>query len=133
MKLSLFCTTCSLNVSHVNGIPSHLLGNKNSAWTRAKAKLCWRFSLTRVYCKQRNVRQNPMSPQGCSEKETTGKMGTKQLVSSARQRTCTSVACGQKAPCQAQCTALEHPPYSPDLSPPDLFLFLRLKSVLKGQ
>jgi hypothetical protein len=30
-------------------------------------------------------------------------------------------------------TALKHLPYSPDLSPPDFFLFLRLKSVPKGQ
>ncbi|KAJ4428902.1 hypothetical protein ANN_25896 [Periplaneta americana] len=30
-------------------------------------------------------------------------------------------------------TALDHPPYSPDLSPPDYFLFPRLKSHLKGQ
>ncbi|KAJ4442525.1 hypothetical protein ANN_04112 [Periplaneta americana] len=30
-------------------------------------------------------------------------------------------------------TALDHPPYSPDLSPPDYFLFLRLKSHLKGR
>ncbi|KAJ4448728.1 hypothetical protein ANN_00119 [Periplaneta americana] len=30
-------------------------------------------------------------------------------------------------------TALDHPPYSPDLSPPDCFLFPRLKSHLKGR
>ncbi|KAJ4444102.1 hypothetical protein ANN_05891 [Periplaneta americana] len=30
-------------------------------------------------------------------------------------------------------TALDHPPYSPDLSPPDYFLFPRLKSHLKGR
>jgi hypothetical protein len=27
---------------------------------------------------------------------------------------------------------LEHPPYSPDLAPCDLYLFLNLKSALKG-
>lgn len=30
-------------------------------------------------------------------------------------------------------TALQHPPYSPDLSPPDFFLFPRLKNHLKGR
>ncbi|KAJ4452282.1 hypothetical protein ANN_03800 [Periplaneta americana] len=30
-------------------------------------------------------------------------------------------------------TALDHPPYSPDLSPPDYFLFPRLTSHLKGR
>jgi hypothetical protein len=68
------------------------LGNKNYPWTRAKAMLCWKFSLMfrisstisrRVYCKQENVSQNSPSPQGCSEEETYGKMGMKQLVSSA--------------------------------------------------
>jgi hypothetical protein len=29
----------SLDVSHVRGSPNHLLGNKNSAWTRAKSWL----------------------------------------------------------------------------------------------
>jgi histone-lysine N-methyltransferase SETMAR len=29
-------------------------------------------------------------------------------------------------------TALYHPPYSPDLSPPDYFLFPKLKMELKG-
>jgi len=28
---------------------------------------------------------------------------------------------------------LDHPPYSPDLSPPDYFLFPKLKMELKGQ
>jgi hypothetical protein len=28
MELSAFCMTHSLNVSHVSGIPNHLLGNK---------------------------------------------------------------------------------------------------------
>jgi hypothetical protein len=37
----------------------------------------------RAYCKKRNVCQNPPSPLRCSEKVTSRKMGTKQLVSSA--------------------------------------------------
>jgi histone-lysine N-methyltransferase SETMAR len=28
---------------------------------------------------------------------------------------------------------LNHPPYSPDLSPPDFFLFPQIKSTLKGR
>jgi hypothetical protein len=44
--------------------------------------------------KRRNVCQNPQSPQGCSEKETSRKMALKRLVSSA-QCTCTLVV-GQK-------------------------------------
>ncbi|KAJ4434048.1 hypothetical protein ANN_16367 [Periplaneta americana] len=38
-----------------------------------------------------------------------------------------------KAICKHNITALDHPPYSPDLSPPDYFLFPRLKSHLKGR
>jgi len=30
-------------------------------------------------------------------------------------------------------TTLYHPPYSPDLSPPDYFLFAKLKMKLKGR
>jgi hypothetical protein len=44
-----------------------------------------------------------LSGQGYWEKETPGKLGMKQLVSSVRQRTCTSVVGDQKVPCQAQC------------------------------
>jgi transposase len=33
---------------------------------------------------------------------------------------------------QKNVTTLYHPPYSPDLSPPDYFLFLWLKMKLKG-
>jgi hypothetical protein len=61
------------------------------------------ISLRRAYYKQINVRWNPSSPQRCSEKETSGKLGTKELVSSALQRTCTLVVCGLKSHCQAQC------------------------------
>jgi hypothetical protein len=46
--------------------------------------------------------QNSPSPRGSSEKETFGEMGTKQMVSSARQRACKSVGC-RNMPCQAQC------------------------------
>ncbi|KAJ4426469.1 hypothetical protein ANN_27283 [Periplaneta americana] len=60
----------------------------------------------RSYCNERILRTNPPSPPGRSEKETSRKHNI---------------------------TALDHPPYSPDLSPPDYFLFLRLKSHLKGR
>jgi histone-lysine N-methyltransferase SETMAR len=33
---------------------------------------------------------------------------------------------------QKQVTTLNHPPYSPDLSSPDYFLFLKVKLQLKG-
>jgi hypothetical protein len=33
---------------------------------------------------------------------------------------------------EKQIAVLEHPPYSPDLAPCDFFLFLKVKSVLKG-
>jgi histone-lysine N-methyltransferase SETMAR len=32
-----------------------------------------------------------------------------------------------------QITVLEHPPYSPDLAPSDLFLFPKIKEILKGR
>jgi len=32
-----------------------------------------------------------------------------------------------------QITVLEHPAYSPDLAPNDLFLFLNIKEILKGR
>jgi hypothetical protein len=32
-----------------------------------------------------------------------------------------------------QITVLEHPAYSPDLTPSDLFLFLNIKEILKGR
>jgi transposase len=32
-----------------------------------------------------------------------------------------------------QITVLEHPPYSPDLAPTDLFLFPKIKKILKGR
>ena len=35
-------------------------------------------------------------------------------------------------PPQKKVTTLYHPPYSPDLSPPDYFLFPKLKTNLKG-
>jgi hypothetical protein len=56
-----------------------------------------------------------------------GKMCKKQLVSSARQRTCTSVLAKHNV------TASQHSPYSSDLPPLDVFLFSREKSVLKGR
>jgi transposase len=32
-----------------------------------------------------------------------------------------------------QITVLEHPPYSPDLAPSDIFLFLKIKKILRGR
>jgi histone-lysine N-methyltransferase SETMAR len=32
-----------------------------------------------------------------------------------------------------QLTVLEHPPYSPDLAPSDVFLFPKIKEILKGR
>jgi len=32
-----------------------------------------------------------------------------------------------------QITVLEHPAYSPDLAPSDIFLFLKIKEILKGR
>jgi hypothetical protein len=49
-------------------------------------------------------------------------MGTKHLVSSAQQHTFISVVGGQKYLAKYNVTALEHVPYSPDLSLPDFFL-----------
>jgi hypothetical protein len=49
-----------------------------------------------------------------SEDETSGRMATKQLVSSARQHTCTSVGDGQRCLAEYNVTALEHPPCSLD-------------------
>jgi hypothetical protein len=60
-------------------------------------------------------------------------MSTKRIVSCARQRSCTSVVGGKKAPCQEKAATLQHPPYSLDSSPTGFFPFQLLKSVLKGQ
>jgi hypothetical protein len=65
--------------------------------------------------------------QGCCGKETC----MKQLVSSARQCICTSVIGGQKVPSQAQNNSFGAFACSPDLSPPDIFMFSLLKIVLK--
>jgi hypothetical protein len=51
-------------------------------------------------------------------------MDSKQLVSSATQRTCTSVVGGQKVSCQALCDGM---------GMLDFLLFPRLRSFLKGQ
>jgi transposase len=36
-------------------------------------------------------------------------------------------------PAKHQTYVVPHPPYSPDLSPADIFLFTKLKSTLKGR
>jgi hypothetical protein len=87
----------------------------------------------RTVKKKINVRRNSASPQGCREKKPSGKMGRKQAVSSARQRTCTAVVDGQKCLSKHNVTTSECRPYSPNLSPPDFLLFPRLISVLKGE
>jgi hypothetical protein len=58
-------------------------------------------------------------------------MGTKQLVCSARERIRTSVVFSQKLPSNPNLTALEDPPYSPDLPPLDFIYFPRIKMFLK--
>jgi hypothetical protein len=59
----------------------------------------------------------------CSDKETSEKMGTKQLVSSAWQCTCTLVTGGQTYLANHNVMALEHVPYSSDLSSPNFSCF----------
>jgi hypothetical protein len=55
-------------------------------------------------------------------------MGTQQLHSSVRLRSLVA----KKRLAKQNVMALQHPPNSPDSSPPDFLLFPRLKSVLKG-
>jgi hypothetical protein len=98
-KPGTFCIAHGLNVSHVIGNPNLLLGNKNSAWTTEKARF-----ILKVFLDAYGLVHYKFIPEGRIgriEKETSGKMGTKQLVSSARQRICIKVAGGQKASCQA--------------------------------
>jgi hypothetical protein len=64
------------------------------------------FLVLAEYCKQRNVCRNPPSPQGCSEKETSRKMGAKQLLFSAQ---CTCMSTNHNL------AVLEHPPQFLDL------------------
>ncbi|KAJ4427708.1 hypothetical protein ANN_25360 [Periplaneta americana] len=59
-----------------------------------------------------------------------GRDSIKDDVRSGRPTTVTNEAIAQRV---RNITALDHPPYSPDLSPPDYFLFPRLKSHLKGR
>jgi hypothetical protein len=52
-----------------------------------------------------------------------GKIGINQLVTSPQQRICMLVVGGQMYLSKHNVTALEHLPYSPDLSLPNFFLF----------
>jgi hypothetical protein len=103
----------------------------------------WRFSLMlrvpssvnlfqKGVCKLRNVHRNSLSAQRRSEKETSRKMCTKPLASSARERTCTSVVCGQEVPCQGQCDGFAASAILPRLVTQN-FLFPWLICDLKGQ
>jgi hypothetical protein len=83
-----------------------------------------------VYCRQKNICQNHPPPWRFSEKETSGKIGTKQLVSYAQQNTCSLVV--KKYFAKHSVTALEHLPYSPDFPLPDFSLSMT-KSALKGR
>ncbi|KAJ4427328.1 hypothetical protein ANN_24948 [Periplaneta americana] len=60
-----------------------------------------------------------------------GRTVTKELYVETLRRLWDAVR--RKRPEKHNITALDHPPYSPDLSPPDYFLFPRLKSHLKGR
>jgi hypothetical protein len=82
--------------------------------------LMLRISPRRAFCKQRIVLRNPPSPQGCGEKGMSRKIGIKQPVTSAQQRTCTLVIGGQIYLAKHNVAALVHLPYSPDLSLPNL-------------
>ncbi|KAJ4450592.1 hypothetical protein ANN_02017 [Periplaneta americana] len=80
------------------------------------------------------LRLNPPSPLGRSEKETSRKVGLENnwflMHDNAPAHRAIIV---KNFLARHNITALDHPPYSPDLSPPDYFLFPRLKSHLKGR
>jgi hypothetical protein len=60
-------------------------------------------------------------------------MVRKQMVSSARQRSCTSVVGGQNYLAKHNKTPLEHPPYYPVFSQSNFLLFPQLKLFLKDE
>jgi hypothetical protein len=74
--------------------------------------------------KRKNIHQNLPSPLGCSEEETSLKMGIKELVPSAGQCTCTSQASGKKLCCQAQCDSFGAFSIFSGLVAANFFLFL---------
>jgi uracil DNA glycosylase len=62
-----------------------------------------------------------------------GGIGTNQLVSCAQQRTCTSFVAVIKYLAMNNAKTSVYPPHSPECQLQTLFLFSRLKTVLKGQ
>ena len=54
------------------------------------------------------------------------------MDSSSRQRASTQRAICEEVFGENNIPVVEHPPYSPDLAPCDFFLFLKIKSALKG-
>ena len=60
-------------------------------------------------------------------------LSTRQLVCSSRQCTGSPAVAVQEFLARKQVCVLHHPPYSPDLSPCDYFLFPKLKLPLKGR
>jgi len=67
------------------------------------------------------------------QKETPRKVENAHLVSFSRQCSSTLVGFGQGILAKNDVTALLHPPYTPDRVAADFYLFLRLKSALKGR
>jgi hypothetical protein len=59
------------------------------------------------------------------------KMGMKQLVSFARHCACILAVNDKKYLAEHKVMALEQPPFSLELTPPNFFLFLRLKKFSK--
>ena len=59
-------------------------------------------------------------------------MGVQHLDSAPRQCPSTRSPQCQAVPGHQQVTILDHPPYSPDLTPCDYFLFPKLKGTIKG-
>jgi len=55
------------------------------------------------------------------------------LISLSRQCSSIPVSFGQEILSKENLTILEHPPYSPDLTPADFYLFPVLKLALKGR
>jgi hypothetical protein len=55
------------------------------------------------------------------------------IDSSLRQRAGTFFASSVAVFSRKSISAMDHPPYSPDLAPADVWLFPELKSVLKGK
>jgi hypothetical protein len=73
----------------------------------------------------------PLSPQG-SEKEMSEEMGMKQLFFLHYNASAHRSLVVKNFLAKHNVTALGHPSYSLDLSLSNLFLFLQLKSMLKG-